>query len=121
MKIRSLLEFFLKSISITSELLDSEENKLTPKEKLFLAHCCRFNYLGGDLNNFKELSQYFDTVKLFSRKKDVSVYKNVLGTKRWILSGKDKFVLPDALNIVGMPEQLRKKVELIYDPYNGDD
>lgn len=98
MKTFSVKDYFYKCITLTSSVMP-ENMELTWKEREFLAECCYFNYNGGDLNNFSELSEYLLGIRFFDKKSDVSVYKTKLSNSRWITSKRGKFLLPPDLDI----------------------
>lgn len=89
--------------------------RLTWKEIQFLTECCYFNYNGGDLNNFTDLSDHFIKIKFFNTKSDCSVYKTKLSNKRWIKSGRDFFKLPPQLDIKD-DKELHFNISLEYKP-----
>lgn len=115
MKTSSIKDYFYKCITLTSSVLP-EEMKLTWKEREFLAECCYFNYIGGDLNDFSALSDYLLEIRFFEKKSDVSVYKTKVSNQKWIMSGRGKFVLPPDLDIKeGEEDKMKYSISLEYE------
>lgn len=86
--------FFWNLTSVISSL-QNVDNQLTYKEQTFLVNCLMFIYEGNELEDFFRLTKY-QIAKGFTRDSgDVSVYKNKLGTKKWAITGRNVFTLPD--------------------------
>lgn len=95
-RVMDIEEFFTDMVRVVSAMQDID-NQLTYKEQLFLINCLMFHYEGNNLDNFVELTKY-QILKGFTKEtNDVSVYKNKLGTKKWAITGRNLFTLPDAL------------------------
>lgn len=98
-----------------------EDMELTWKEREFLTECCYFNYNGGNLNNFAELSDYLLGIRFFEKKSDVSVYKTKLSNSKWITSKRGKFLLPKDLDIKkGEEHKMNFSISISYE-HRGED
>lgn len=113
MKLSSIKDYFLKSVLLLSALV-SDDRKLTWKESQFLAECAYFNYIGGDLSDFKALSDYMLSIKFFNRRTDVSVYKTKLSNKKMVISNRGKFILPNELNFLKDSDDITINIQLSY-------
>lgn len=93
-----------------------EDMRLTWKEREFLTECCYFNYKGGNLNKFSDLSKYMIGIRFFDNVNDCSIYKFKLSAKKWITSSRNKFKLPPDLDIKeGEEDRMNFTINLQYD------
>lgn len=97
-KVDSPQDYFTKYISIISAL-SPDDLKLTPKEVMFLTECCLYNYKGNNLRDTKQLSEHLNSIKFFTRPTDTNVYKYNIGFKKWAITGRGQFELPEGLNV----------------------
>lgn len=117
-KSEGILDFFNQAILAISITSMPDEKQLTRKEGLFLAHCCVFNYLGGNLSSSDELWEYFNEIKFFRRRNDINVYKTKLMGKGWIRCDRKNFIsLPPMLNY-SKNTGVKAKLEIVYNAKN---
>lgn len=86
---------FFNLVIRSVNLFMSDKMEIDNRTIEFLAHCCVFNYEGGDLTVIKDLNKY-----LFSKgflksetSNQASVHKTKLAKKRWIIGGRGVFDL----------------------------
>jgi hypothetical protein len=93
------VRFFEDYIKILQIFIPSKDagQDLAKKEVYFLAHCCRFTWLGYDITDHDLLCDYMLEVGVFSERNLVSQYKTKIAGKKWIRIEKKNVKFPKSL------------------------
>ena len=98
--VKEEFEYFRVLIALESILMP-KKYRLQPSQAEFLAYCCTFNYLGGDISDYQSLMKFLQEVggKRFKKKGAISDYKSKVASKYWIKSSWGELKLPAFLDI----------------------
>lgn len=95
MEYKNIFDYYNTLISMANAHIPSEKasDRLTKKEIKFLVHCCVYKFNGNSLESFTGMANNLINKAGFKNKREVSVYKTKLATKKWIKGSRDTFVL----------------------------